>query len=145
MYEKTPQNIFGHTLVETGRMIKMYNLKVFALKKFDITPEQFVILSILDDNSNLHQMQLCKLLYKDRSNMARLIGVLEKKGLVKKIPGVDKRLVNKIQITPEGKKLKDIIVPVIKESRTKLLNNISDEELNFCIKVFSKIQENLKA
>ena len=56
-----------------------------------------------------------------------------------------KRLVNKIQITQEGKKLKDTIVPVIKESRTKLLNNISDEELNFCIKVFSKIQENLKS
>ncbi len=145
MYEKTPQNIFGHTLVETGRMIKMYNLKIFALKKFDITPEQFVILSILDDNSNLHQMQLCKLLYKDRSNMARLIGVLEKKGLVKKVPGVDKRLVNKIQITPEGKKLKDIIVPIIKKSRKKLLNNISDEELILCIKVFSKIQENSKS
>jgi len=143
MYEKTPQNIFGHTLVETGRLIKMYNLKVFAQEGFDITPEQFVILSILDDNSNLHQMQLCELLYKDRSNMARLISVLESKGLIKKLPSVDKRLVNKIQITEKGKKLKDIIVPVIKKSRNKFLNNISDEELNYCIKVFSKIQNNL--
>ena len=48
-------------------------------------------------------------------------------------------------LTPEGKKLKDIIVPVIKESRSKLLNNISDEELNSCIRVFAKIQENLRS
>ena len=95
MYTKTPQNIFGHTLVETGRQIKMYNLKMFAKNGFDITPEQFLILSILDDDANLHQMQLCELLYKDRSNMARLIGILESKGLVTKQPSVDKRLVNK--------------------------------------------------
>ena len=143
MYEKTPQNIFGHTLVETGRMIKMYNLKVFALKKFDITPEQFVILSILDDNSNLHQMQLCKLLYKDRSNMARLIGILEKKGLIVKTPSVDKRLVNKIQITDKGKELKNLVFPLIKNSRKKILNGISDEELKYCINIFHKIQKNL--
>lgn len=144
MYEKTPENIFGHTLVETGRQIKLFNLDLFSKKGFDITPEQFIILSILDDNSNLHQMQLCEILYKDRSNMARLIGVLENKGLVKKLPSVDKRLVNKIQITEKGKALKNKIVPVIKESRKVFLNGVTEEELNYCINVFSKIQNNLK-
>ncbi len=144
MYEKTAENIFGHTLVETGRQIKLFNLDLFKQKGFDITPEQFIILSILDDNSNLHQMQLCEILYKDRSNMARLIGVLERKGLVKKLPSVDKRLVNKIQITEKGKALKNKIVPVIKKSRRVFLNGITDEELNYCISVFSKIQNNLK-
>ncbi len=144
MYEKTPENIFGHTLVETGRQIKLFNLNLFSKKGFDITPEQFIILSILDDNSNLHQMQLCEILYKDRSNMARLIGVLERKGLVKKLPSVDKRLVNKIQITEKGKALKNKILPVIKESRKVFLNGITEEELNYCINVFSKIQNNLK-
>lgn len=144
MYEKTPENIFGHTLVETGRQIKLFNLDLFSKKGFDITPEQFIILSILDDNSNLHQMQLCEILYKDRSNMARLIGVLENKGLVKKLPSVDKRLVNKIQITEKGKALKNQIVPVIKESRKVFLNGVTEEELNYCVNVFSKIQNNLK-
>lgn len=144
MYENTPENIFGHTLVETGRQIKLFNLNLFSKKGFDITPEQFIILSILDDNSNLHQMQLCEILYKDRSNMARLIGILEKKGLVKKLQSVDKRLVNKIQITEKGKILKNKIVPVIKESRKMFLNGVTEEELNYCINVFSKIQNNLK-
>ncbi|MCD7780793.1 MAG: MarR family transcriptional regulator [Candidatus Gastranaerophilales bacterium] len=143
MYTKSPKNLFGHTLVETGRQIKMYNLKMFADNNFEITPEQFLILSILDDNSNLHQMQLCELLFKDRSNMARLIGVLEKKGLVIKQQSVDKRLVNKIQITEKGKKLKNLIVPLIKESRNKILNEITDDELTFCIEILKKIQNNL--
>ncbi len=144
MNTKSPQNLFGHTLVETGRLIKMYNLNMFSQNKFDITPEQFLILSILDDNSNLHQMQLCELLFKDRSNMARLIGVLEEKGLIKKLPSIDKRLVNKIQITEKGKELKNIITPLIKKSRTKTLNGITDDELNFCIEILKRIQNNLK-
>ncbi|MCD7879415.1 MAG: MarR family transcriptional regulator [Candidatus Gastranaerophilales bacterium] len=144
MFGKSPKNIFGHTLVETGRRIKMYNLKVFSQMDFEITPEQFVILSILDDDSNLHQMQLCELLFKDRSNMARLISILEQKGLIKRMQSVDKRLVNKIQITEKGKSLKNRILPVIKKSRNKVLNGISDEELNFCIEIFNRIQNNLK-
>lgn len=144
MYTKTPQNIFGHTLVETGRQIKRYNLKMFAENGFDITPEQFLILSILDDDANLHQMQLCELLYKDRSNMARLIGVLESKGLVTKQQSVDKRLVNKIQITEKGKELKNLIVPYINRSRDKAFNGLSYEELIQGIKILLKIQNNLK-
>ena len=135
MNKKELNNLFGHTLVETGRQIKMYNLNMFKEKGYDITPEQFVILSFLEDNSNLHQMQLCELLYKDRSNMARLIGVLEKKGLVKKLPSIDKRLVNKIQITEKGKKLKEIITPDIMNSRKNFLNKIPVEDLNCCIDV----------
>ena len=166
MNKKELNNLFGHTLVETGRQIKMYNLNMFKEKGYDITPEQFVILSFLEDNSNLHQMQLCELLYKDRSNMARLIGVLEKKGLVKKLqsisnikhlkekkkkkglvkklPSIDKRLVNKIQITEKGKKLKEIITPDIMNSRKNFLNKIPVEDLNCCIDVLLKIQHNLK-
>jgi DNA-binding MarR family transcriptional regulator len=116
---------------------------MFSKKKFGITPEQFIILSILDDNATLHQMQLCELLYKDSSNMTRLISILESKNLVKKLPSVDKRLVNKIQITEQGKELKNIIVPEIKKSRNKILNGITDEELNYCIGVLLKIQNNL--
>ncbi len=144
MNKKELNNLFGHTLVETGRQIKMYNLNMFKEKGYDITPEQFVILSFLEDDSNLHQMQLCELLYKDRSNMARLIGILEKKGLVRKLQSVDKRLVNKIQITEKGKKLKELITPDITNSRKKFLNKISIEELNSCINVLLRIQHNLK-
>ena len=72
------------------------------------------------------QIQLCELLYKDRSNMTRLIGILEKKGLVIKQTCVDKRLVNKIQITKKGKKLKDLISPFIQQSRNKFFNGLTN-------------------
>ena len=144
MYSENPRNIFAHTLVETARRIKMYNLKMFADNGFGITPEQFLILSMLDDDANLHQMQLCELLYKDRSNMARLISILESKGLVKKLQSIDKRLVNKIQITEKGKKLKNLILPFIQQSRNKFFSNLTSDELAQSIKILLKIQNNLK-
>lgn len=144
MNKKNTRNLFGHTLVETGRQIKMYNLNMFKEQGFDITPEQFVILSFLDENLNMHQMQLCECLYKDRSNMARILNILEEKGLITKQPDIDRRLVNKIKITPKGKELKDIIAPYIESSRKKFLNGLSEDELNYCINILKKIQNNLK-
>lgn len=144
MYKKNIKNLFGHTLVETGRQIKMYNLNLFREQGFDITPEQFVILSFLEENSNMHQMQLCEALFKDRSNMARILNILETKGLITKQPDVDRRLVNKIKITQKGKDLKNLIAPYITNSRKKFLNGLSEEELSYCINILEKIQNNLK-
>lgn len=76
--------------------------------------------------------------------MTRLIGILEKKGLVIKQTCVDKRLVNKIQITKKGKKLKDLISPFIQQSRNKFFNGLTNEELSECIRILLKIQNNLR-
>ena len=61
-----------------------------------------MVLSQLNDDLLLHQNKLCERLYKDKSNMARILSVLEEKGLIEKIPTKECKHVNKIKITEKG-------------------------------------------
>ena len=62
----------------------MYNLEIFAKQKFEITPEQFIVLSMLSEDIPLHQNKLCELLCKNKANMASILSILEKKELIEK-------------------------------------------------------------
>lgn len=137
-------NLIGNAIVASGRAIKVFNLDLYSKYGFEITPEQYLVLSMLKDEENLNQNRLCKLLYKDKSNMARLISVLEEKELIIKTPQNENgKQANIITITDKGKKLRSEITPIVNESRKKYLKGISQDELYTCIKVLSKIQENL--
>lgn len=138
-------NLIGHSIVATGRAIKVHNLDMYSKLGFEITPEQYLVLTMLNDNENINQNKLCKLLYKDKSNMTRLISVLEQKGLIeKKSQYNSKKQANIITITEKGRNLRTEITPIMLESRNHYLQNISQDDMQTCIKVLTQIQENLE-
>ncbi|MCD8024637.1 MAG: MarR family transcriptional regulator [Candidatus Gastranaerophilales bacterium] len=144
MLEDIFTKLIGNAIVASGRSIKVHNIEMFAKNNFEITPEQYVILSVLNQDTLLHQSELCHKLYKDKSNMTRILSVLEKRGLIVKIRQTEnKKPVNKIKITEKGKTLRDKISPYMEKSRKKYLNGISNDDMYVCIKVLSQIQENL--
>ncbi len=138
-------NLLGHAIVASGRAIKIYNLEIYSKHNFNITPEQYLVLDMLEKNDNLSQNKLCKLLYKDKSNMTRLISILEEKGLIEKTQGNDgAKPANIIKITEKGSELHSKITPVSNEARKHYLNNISQDDMYICIKVLTQIQKNLE-
>lgn len=145
MLKEVLTELIGHAIVASGRAIKVFNLEMYSKNGFEITPEQYLVLNMIKDDENLSQNKLCELLYKDKSNMARLISVLEEKGLVEKTPQQDnKKPLNIIKITQKGRELRKKITPLMNESRKNYLKDISQDDMYCCIKVLTKIQENLK-
>ena len=138
-------NIIGHAIVQSGRAIKIYNLNMFSELGYEITPEQFIVLSMLSETTLKHQNELCEELHKDKSNMTRLLAILEEKGLIEKIQATEnKKQVNKIKITEKGKQIRDKIMPQMQKTRKNYLNGITEDEIYTCIKVLNKIYENLE-
>ncbi len=138
-------NLIGNAIVASGRAIKVHNLNLYSKCGFDITPEQYLVLNMIKDEENLNQNKLCELLYKDKSNMTRLISVLEEKGLIEKIQQTDnKKQTNIIKVTEKGRKLRAEITPVMTKSRNNYLQNISQDDMYTCIKVLTQIQKNLE-
>ncbi len=141
--KETFSELIGNAIVQAGRSIKVHSLKIFSSNNIEITPGQFMVLSQLNDDLLLHQNKLCERLYKDKSNMARILSVLEEKGLIEKIPTKECKHVNKIKITEKGKELKIKFLPIVQQYRDFYLSNISEDDMYTCIKVLSKIHENL--
>lgn len=137
--------VLGDSIVQAGRAVKVYMLDVFAKENYEITPEQYVVLSMLNEETLLYQNKLCEELHKDKSNMTRILSVLAEKGLIEKIQATEnKKQVNQIKITKKGKEIRDKITPTIQTSREKYLDGISQDEMYTCIKVLNKICDNLK-
>jgi len=144
MLKEVFTNLIGNAIVAAGRAIKVHNIEIYSDNNFEITPEQYIVLNILKKES-FSQAKLCELLLKDKSNMARMISVLEAKKLIRKQQKTENgKLVNKISLLEEGEKLCSKITPVMEESRKKYLRDITEDEMYTCIKVLGKIQKNLE-
>ena len=133
-------NLIGNAIVASGRAIKVHNLDLYAQNNFEITPEQYMVLNMIEDDNPPSQNKLCKMLYKDKSNMTRIISVLEEKGLITKETS---ERANVIKITDKGRELRAAITPIMQKSRKNYLKDISQDDMYTCIKVLEQIQKNL--
>ena len=148
MPEKTRNNLLnkrvGAMLTATGFMFRMMSLQVFAEKGFEITPEQYLILSIImDSGGELYQRQISEITYKDRPNVTRIINILENLGLVKRIEDVNKRKVFKVEVTQKGIETRKKIQPTMYKLRAITTQNISEEDLEFSLKILEQMQMNM--
>lgn len=134
----------GATLVATGILSRVMAIQAFHERGFEITPEQYLVLSILDDHGELYQRQISEITYKDRPNITRIINILEEHELVKRVEDVNKRKVFKIVVTPKGRDVRAKIKPTMIELREITTQNISKEELESCLATLGKMLDNMK-
>ena len=134
-------NLIGNAIVASGRAIKVHNLNLYAKNGFKITPEQYMVLNMIEDDNPPSQNKLCKLLCKDKSNMTRIISVLEEKGLITKEQNSKN---NVIKITDKGRTLRAEITPVMLKSRKNYLKDITQDDMYTCVKVLEQIRKNIE-
>ena len=83
-------NTLAYDICYTARKIYQFLTKEF--KKFDITPEQFIVLTTLFEQEGISQMDLALKLDKDKNTVKTIMYNLEKKGfLFKGENKIDKR------------------------------------------------------
>lgn len=132
------------TLVSTGLLTNVFTLQSFAEKGIELTPIQFIVLSFVIDNDGLYQRQISTFMEKDRPNITRIINILEKQELVKRVADISKRKIFKIHATEKGKALHKIIEPTMIAVREQTTKGISKDEIELCMNILGKIQENIK-
>ena len=134
----------GMKLVRVGKMVRAIANQKFVKANYEITPEQFTVLTAILDHDGLYQRQISALTLKDRPNITRIINILENKGLVTRTPDINKRKVFKINITEKGKVDYENALPTVLEHWQDTVSGVSDEELLGCLNVLNKIKENLE-
>lgn len=134
----------GMKLVRIGKMVRAIANHRFAKEHYQITPEQYTVLTAIIDHEGLYQRQIGALTLKDRPNITRIVHILEQSGFVTKTPDVNKRKIYKINITDKGKEIYEKVTPEVIKHWQETVDGVSDEELESCLKVLNKIKENLE-
>lgn len=133
----------GPNLAGAGNLSRMLATQTFTSSKFEITPEQFSVLTALYENDGLYQRQLSTITLKDRPNISRIISILEDVGYITKTPDVSGRKIIKISITDKGKEIYEQVLPRILQVWEDTVEGISDKDLEVFHDVLIKIKQNL--
>ena len=109
-----------------------------------VTGEQFVVLDTISRYKNIYQQKLSELLMKDKSNIMRILKILEEKKLISRtVSSVSNRLVYMLNVTDEGQRIINETIPKMKQFITEIFVNISDEEIEMLHSLSSKFQNDL--
>lgn len=112
-----------------------------------ITLEQFITLDAISTGKGVCQRDLAKILLKDRSNVTRILNLLEEKGLIyREMSQKSNRMVKVSYLTDKGQELIDKYADILKNDLNTFLSQFDQQKLlimeEMLQKISSKISEN---
>lgn len=143
--EQKMKRKIGLELTGVGNLSKMLAIQTFTNLQYDVTPEQFSVLSVLIENEELYQRQISALTLKDRANVSRIVSILENKGYISKTESVSGRKTFKISITDDGRKVYEQVKPTILKIWSYTCKDIPEEKVDTFFEILSEIKKNLLA
>lgn len=106
--------------------------------EFDMTPIQFALMSGIQSNSGIDQVQLSRLIGVDRTTIGNVILRLEKRGALKRSADASDRRVKRLALTPSGEQLLMAALPSVQEVQDQFLAPLEEEERVEFIRLLSK-------
>ncbi|APD08197.1 hypothetical protein UJ101_02699 [Flavobacteriaceae bacterium UJ101] len=122
--------------IKQYRVMAQGNLNKLGYK---ITINQIMLMIQIERNSEISQIELAKLLFKDVASITRMTELLVKEDFIKREENKNDRRKKDLKITPKGKQLLDLAIPIIIENRKIAQNNITENEMEVLFDLLNKI------
>lgn len=122
-------HILGRQLGQVARMLANRINYAFRQAGYDLTHEQWSVLTDLAKEDGLSQQQFADRNGKNKASITSLINNLEKKGLVTRKTDKYDRRSNRIHLTNEGRKQHEALIPVYESVIQELMQPIPNNEM----------------
>jgi DNA-binding MarR family transcriptional regulator len=110
-----------------------------VLSSYDITPEQWIVLTRLWEGDGKTQRQLAEETFKDEPNIARILSKMECKGYIERASDGKDRRITIVSITPKGVQLSEQMLPLVIEYQKRMIENLSADEISTLKIILRKI------
>ena len=124
------------------KAIKQYRVMAQGnLNKLEhkVTINQILLMLQIDRNSEISQVELAELLFKDVASVNRMIELLVKKNFLLREEDKKDRRKKALKTTDKGKSVLELAIPIIKENREIAQNDITEEEKKILFQLLGKI------
>ena len=128
-----------YTICMTSITIKDGLRKEFLKNGYDITIDNFAILTRLWQQDHLSQQKLCELTCKNKSNLTRILDTMEKKDMIKRISNPADRRSFAISLTDYSHSLKEDATKIAAEYSDRIFNKITKTDIENIHTIFAKI------
>jgi len=110
----------------------------------DISLDQWMVLGPIWQLESASQKELGEITLKDKTNITRLVDILEKKNLVVRVEDQIDHRIKRVILTNAGKQLFFDVLPIMEKTREEVRKDISDQDIETFKKVLSSIIVNLE-
>ena len=124
--------------------LKKHLAAVFKANGINLTAEQFLVMDTLWNQGEMTQQTIAYIIQKDKNSVTQFIDNLEKKGLVQRAVDASDRRVNNIKLSKEGMAMKDNTKAVAIEAINRILDGISEADLQTFVKVLNRACDNIE-
>ncbi len=143
---------FYYDLEFTTKFLRLFSVEFFKRLNTNLNQDEYVTIETILCNAGICQRDLAKIILKDRANTGKILNTLEEKGYITRFVDMkNNRLVRKMGVTEEGKKVYDEVTSKLKAAINETIHNeknkkfiISDEEIDYVRDILKKLRENLK-
>ncbi len=120
-----------YQLEQTAKYCRYLGMQMFQKLQLPVTLDEFAALDTILINEGICQRDLAKLILKDRPNTGRILNSLEEKGYIERYADTkNNRLVRKMKITEEGKRISAEVTKILKAYINKIPKVYSEEDKN---------------
>ncbi|RFU60424.1 MarR family winged helix-turn-helix transcriptional regulator [Peribacillus glennii] len=114
------------------------------LDALNIAPEQNLIMLLLWEQDGLSQNEIAEKLDKDKTNIARMLFNLEKKGFIRRDISQSDRRSLRVYLTDKGQELGKQVVPITEEFNRIVCQGITEDELYVVRGILGKMRRNVE-
>ena len=134
---------FGFALGRVAIRMRQDLQESFAESGYDISAPQWAVLNRLWEEDGLTQNELAHRTFRDKTNIARMLKTLEKRRYVRREIGVKDHRHRKVYLTPEGKALKEKLIPIAIARLKTAARGLTQKEIEALIRTLNRINANL--
>ena len=121
------EEVYIFLLERAARRIKKYGKDQFKALGINLSSEQWVVLKRIHECPGTNQRDLAAMTYKDPASITRILDLLQQRGYIERIQETDRRS-HDVQLTPEGGRIVQKVLPLAVAVRAKGLDGFSETE-----------------
>lgn len=137
-------NAYSFLLERTARRVKQYAQYQFNCREFGITVDQWSILKILKQRTDLSQKELAEYCGKDQPTLTRIVDLLVRKNLVERRANPSDRRSFVVHLTLDGEQKINTLADHVGEIRMQAWKNLNDADFEHLKRILNTIYDNLE-
>lgn len=134
----------GFLMESTMTRIRIVMLRKIKEHGYDVTPEQGVVLNVVEESEGISQSEIAERTMKDKPTITRILDILERKRLIVRLPDAGDRRIYKIHLTDTGREKIAVFRKILAEVDKKAFMGLSANDIKKLKEILNAIRANVE-
>jgi DNA-binding MarR family transcriptional regulator len=134
----------GYAIGKTNWYLKTLLSRLLREEECGITNEQWVVLKVIDANPAMSQTEIAEKCQKDKTNITRIVDLLEKSGSIERRKDERDRRMYRIHSTEEGRQILSAVNPITQKTEDICTQSLNREQVKELIRSLDAVCDSIK-